>query len=277
MPFRHGNTYRALGWLVGVVLWLSATPALAPPEKAEDRAYTQHDTSQTKQTPAPQQVMPVDIIPAAEPISSGGTNSSGAQDPAGDPETEKQRAQADLEAQQDMALWAFWVVVVSAVSVAIAGVAVLLVYLTLREAGKTTKAATEAAHAAHRQADAAIRLEAAKLVFSRAAFAPIGGGIVISQGIPPDGFTPYVTLKNIGKTRAFILRTCIVLRVSNVPPERRYPMASQIPWLVAPGIPANEKLEVRDPNVTIALTEQQLDEIEARREHIWLLVVQGLV
>lgn len=132
------------GCLIGAILWLLVTPALAPPEKAEDRAYTQHGTSQTKQTPTPQQEVPVGVIPAAEPISSSGTNSSGAQNPAGDAEAEKQRPQADLEAQQDMAFWAMLMVAVSAVSVVVAGVAVYLVFLTLREAGKTTKAARNA-------------------------------------------------------------------------------------------------------------------------------------
>ena len=259
------------GCLVGAILWLSTTPALAPPEKAEDRAYTQHDASQAKQAPTPQQEVPVDIIPAAEPISSGGTNSSGAQDTTSDSETEKQRAQADLKAQQDMAFWAMLMVVVSAVSVGIAGVAVLLVWLTLREAGKTTKAATGAAHAANRQADAAILLEAAKIVLLRAELRPAGGGVITSEGIPANGRAPLVMLRNIGKTHAFILRTCIILRISGSPPERRYPIASQVPWLGALWISENKSMAIHDENLTISLTDQQRNEIVAGREHIWLL------
>ena len=87
--------------------------------------------------------MPVRAVHPAEPISASRANSSGAQNPASDSETEKQRAQADLEAQQDMALWAKWMVAVSAVSVFISGGAVVLVYLTMREAGKTTKGRAE--------------------------------------------------------------------------------------------------------------------------------------
>jgi len=215
--------------------------------------------------------VPVGVIPAAEPISSGGTNSGGAQDPASDSETEKQRGQADLKAQQDMALWAMWMVVVSAVSVAIAGIAVFLVYLTLREAGKTTKAAQVAGVQAQRQADAAIRLEAAKIVLLRAELRPAGEGVVTTEGIPIDGRTPLVAMRNIGNTRAFILKTCIILRVSSLPPERRYPMASQVPWPVDPGIPEGKGFLIRDNNSTISLTDQQRSEIQAGREHIWLL------
>ena len=38
------------------------------------------------------------------------------------------------------------------------------------------------------------------------------------------------------------------------------------------GIPANEKFDVRDYTLTISLTDQQRSDIQARREHIWLLI-----
>ncbi len=284
MPIRHGNTHRAFGWLI-LILVLLPSVLSAQQETEEPPATLEQSQGTAIEAPAPQSETPKPSVQqeptAAQPPPAAPVENERPAEPSCDARCQetKQREEDDLKAQESMASSAEDLVVITwwQFGAGVVGVSLLFVtlYLTRQATNAATRsadAAQEAVKAAQQQAGAAILLEAAKIVFSRADFSPVGGGVITSRGIPEDGLTPHIKLKNIGKTRAFILKTCIVLRVSNLPPERRYPMASQVQRPVAPGIPADTTFSVRDRSLTVSLTDQQRSEIQAGREHIWLLV-----
>lgn len=62
---------------------------------------------------------------------------------------EDERAERDLIAQSEMALWAFWMLIVTGVTAAVTGIGVYYVRSTLMQAGETNRAAVAAAEAAN--------------------------------------------------------------------------------------------------------------------------------
>ena len=202
MSNRHRLPYAALGGYLAVFLGVSLAlaqdnapeniPKLAPTiEKgkgvAVDAPSPEGSTKkQPKATsPPPQQ--------AAQPTVT--IKSEREAPPACDERCQaaNQRKQDDLIAQQSMANAAEHLVWLTLGEIIVGAVAITLLIITLRYTRQATRAAIEAAHAAQgsvhqaqRQADAAILLEAAKIVFLRAYFSPARGGVVTARGIPEN-------------------------------------------------------------------------------------------
>ena len=172
MSRRHWMHITApVGTLIILGLMLVAVVLVAPSERdhPDGSISTEKRAEQHESGTAPEQEVPIEVVLAPDPVGTGSADSGDTQDATQDTEGDKQHAQADLEAQQRMALWAFWMVIVSAVSVVIAGIAVFLIFLTLREAKRTTTAAISANQAATKTVGAMHRSERAYVTMSHEA------------------------------------------------------------------------------------------------------------
>ena len=177
------------GWLLAGLPFLCLTEAAS--QEQPDNSPAAHESADQQQgATAPKQEVPKEVVRPPEPIDASNADLDGGEDAAGDTQAENDHRQADLEAQQDMAYWAYLMVIVSGISVAIAGTAVYLVYLTLREAKNTTDAARESVKAT---ADTAKRQ-------LRAYLSAVPSGI--NQLIASDEGMGHVTIRNVGQLPA---------------------------------------------------------------------------
>lgn len=180
--------------VVAVLLLGAAIGANLQQEQPSGGQGAQSGASQSQDHTAPQQKVPVDMSGRPKEIGPGTADSGDTEDAIEYPQAEYERSKADLEAQQEMAQWAFWMVIVSGVSAAIAAFAVGLLYLTLKETRRATKAATDAAGAA--QDTVAVTREIAQAQL-RAYVLPVsnklreeGGSVKIRLGFKNFGQTP---------------------------------------------------------------------------------------
>ncbi len=127
-----------------------------------------------------------------------------------------------------------WVMAVAGMAAIFISIwAVFLLWKTLKatrdvlsEAEKTTKAAQDAVAEARKQADAMIRIEAAKFILKEVVMYPEGGGERQTRGVPEDGNVITARLQNIGNTPAFPLRSCLLWKIREVPPKIRLPLSA---------------------------------------------------
>lgn len=78
---------------------------------------------------------------------------------AGADKQREERELEDLQAQNEMARWAFYMVVAAAVQLAVGAVTLVFLWLTFREAKRTADSGIEAAQAASRAAHASVAIE----------------------------------------------------------------------------------------------------------------------
>ena len=213
-----------VGTLIILGVMLVAVVLISPLEsdKLGDSVRSEKSTASGQGNTAPEQEVPIEVPRPQESVSASGTDSSSAQDGTSNAETEEQRAQADLEAQQGMALWAFWMFVASAGSVVVATTAVILVYRTLSEARKTTEAVIEtnkeAARAAKAAADTVGLMQRAERAYVTISHKPPG---LDFQDL--DGHAKVIVdVKNCGRTPATVTAVHLELQkfgVENPPPD----------------------------------------------------------
>ncbi|MEX1107274.1 MAG: hypothetical protein WEC00_00035 [Dongiaceae bacterium] len=145
----------ALGGCLAVLLL--AIPALAAPgDQPDNPPTTEGNANQDQPEAAPQQEMPVEVPGSPKAVNPRLTNPPNSQESAANSSREEERAEADLEAQQEMALWAQLVFWATTGSVVVAAVAVGLVFFTLHETRKAGKAAADILEQTRRQADSAV-------------------------------------------------------------------------------------------------------------------------
>jgi hypothetical protein len=154
-----------------------------------------------KQSPAKQSRDTLQGVPAA-PIRPVAGDQAPPRKP--NPNREEWRDEKDLEAQQEMARWAWWMMVASFASVLVTGVGVWFVKHTLdatraavKEAEKGTKAAADAV-AATREANNLLRDSAAKELRAYISVEPGG----INQLIGRRESMGHVVVCNVGKLPA---------------------------------------------------------------------------
>ena len=162
MPIRHGNTYRAFGWLVAVCLYLG--PALAQQDVEKPTATVDEGQGVAGEAPPQEEdggkgaegekPPPADPLPAPLPVE---TEISA--EPACGPRCEaaQQREKEDLVAQQRMADSTRDVVVVTEWQLYVGGVGIALLVLTLVLTVRATNAAVEANRIARKSAERQLR------------------------------------------------------------------------------------------------------------------------
>ena len=196
------------GWLLAGLPFLCPTD-VASQEQQDDTA-AEESADQQEGSTATKQEVPQEVISPSEPIGTGSTDLVGGEDSTSNTQTENDYRQADLEAQQDMARWALWMVIVSALSVGIATVAVVLVYRTLREAKRTTEAAIAASTSA--EESVGVTRETAQLELRAYLSAEPAG---INQLIGRDEGMGHVFVRNVGKLPARNVRVEVLMKISD--------------------------------------------------------------
>ena len=123
MPFRHGNTYRALGWLAGTVLIGLVWPSLAQEGKRGEQPPGQSQAD-TKQTPAEPPAAPA--VSADRPLPE--PDPKNYRDPCRDPQTDDE---SDLcqqwrmaEAAEETTDWTFGQILVTGVEAVLLAIAI---------------------------------------------------------------------------------------------------------------------------------------------------------
>ena len=162
MPFRHGNTYRALGWLAVVCLCFGS--ALAQQDVEEPSATVNEGQGVAGEAPAPEkdsgesaereQAPPADPLPTPAPV-----EREIDAEPACGPRCEaaQQREKDDLVAQQRMADSTRDVVIVTEWQLYVGGVGILLLVGTLVLTVRSTNAAVDANRIARESAERQLR------------------------------------------------------------------------------------------------------------------------
>ena len=197
------------GWLLAGLPFLCPTE-VASQEQPDDSPAAHESADQQEGATAPKQDVPQDVISPSEPIDTGGTDLDSGENATRNTQTENDYRQADLEAQQDMAWWALWMVIVSAASVFIAGGVVYLVSLTLREAKRTTEAAIAASKSAEESVGVTRETAALQL---RAYLSGIPSGI--NQLIGSDEGIGHVTIRNAGRLPARNVAVHVYLKIAD--------------------------------------------------------------
>lgn len=180
--------------------------------------------------------------------------------------------QEDLYAQKEMADWAFWMMVITGVvgipTTALTFVGVVLIYRNLQEARAATTAAIKAAEAgldaskaAHRQADVAVQLEAARVIVVDVDLLHNGAGC---RSKPMEGCQPSITFRNLGKTDAFVMQTCILGLVSPTPPNERRPLHGIQAWPPGTRIPPGDVFRAIGAPIADATA------ADGRKTHLWV-------
>ncbi|MDF1732963.1 MAG: hypothetical protein P1U49_15775 [Minwuia sp.] len=148
-------------------LGISLTCASYAQEEAEDPPRTEERTAEDGSEPRDSQ-QPIDLT-AIENLIKRIATAIEAEENQEDRSWEKDYASRDLDAQEGMAKWTFWILITTGASVVVTAAGVILVYFTLKhsrraadaafkmvdEAKETTKAGKDAALAAFNQAKTA--------------------------------------------------------------------------------------------------------------------------
>ena len=88
-------------------------------------------------------------------------------------------------------------------------------------------------------------------------------------GMPGNGDIPVIEFNNLGKTDAFILQTCIVLKASKIAPAKRYPAHFIIEHDPGTTISAGTEINVRGKKSPVALHETEITAIQTGEAHLW--------
>ena len=211
MPFRHGNTYRAFGWLVAVCLYFG--PALAQ-QDVEKPSPTVNDgqgvageaptpKSKTDKTPAEDQPAAAEALSPAPPVE----NKRPAEPPCDARcQAAEQRQKNDLIAQQAMARAAenlippaYWQVGLGFLGVILIAVAL---FYTRRAAISAHDAAVQAARAAKAGIDAVAAMRRSERAYVTMSHTPPGLDLVTRLGRAIFK----IEVKNHGRTPATVQR-----------------------------------------------------------------------
>lgn len=265
--------YLALGLIL-----VSASPTLGqetggPQDRpAQNQKANQADQEQSTDKPAPESQIAAPA-PAAPTELSGGDHNTGSQPEYSD-EPEKSFWQTYVSWKDTLAQWAMTIASFFAIAVSI--LAVWLIKKTLDatramviEAQKTTMAAEEATAEAKRQANAMIQLEAAKLIVKRVALHPKAGGPMQTEGVPENGNIIIAVIENIGNTPAFPLRSCLLWKVRELPPEIRFPIAAVHNYPPGKIISPGGDIEITNAFGSISLNEDSAAAIQSGEAALW--------
>lgn len=264
-----GMLHAALGGCLAVILLIS--PALSQGENQE--------AAQEPQAQAADQAA-VEPPAASAPIASTKPGSNGHDD-------ESQRHKADEPQEHPPGFWdGFWrwwdanvggrdgqaqwiMAIFGAIATGISIWAIWLLKKTLKATEDTVRLSREMTDAANRQADAAIRLEAARLVMV-GAYVNLpnrGGGENVK--IPDEGMAVKVVFRNAGKTAAMVRQHAVLWTLGKGPPTPRYPMGSIYVEHADRLIENGNTVLVTDAIRTIAISDENRKAIEKNETILW--------
>jgi len=173
-----------------------------------DSPNAQERSADTREQPEPQKD-PVDLAPLQDSINRV-TSAIEALKDNPEAEAEKKRAADDLNAQEDMAKWAFWMFVANSVSVLLTAVGIVLIWRTLVYTARAAEhskemalSAAEATKAARQQADVA---ERSHKMMERPYIIPSGVHRVtrIVKGRSKGNYAVVYTIGNYGRSPAIV-------------------------------------------------------------------------
>ncbi|QIS94691.1 hypothetical protein FQ775_24185 [Nitratireductor mangrovi] len=149
-------------WTAAIAIGLGVSPGLAqeleqsaPQREPEPAGQQQEATSARQENPAPEPDNTPDLLPAIQGIEAAIRDLIAEEDKIAAEEA-RRRDKADLEAQESMATWTFWMFIAAAVSALLTAIGVVLIWRTLihtRDAAQYAGAAVEEAKGATKAAE----------------------------------------------------------------------------------------------------------------------------